>query len=266
MARQASFYDYESFIEKFEPKETTDDCYTPPEVMDAVESYVEERWGLDRASFVRPFRPGGDYEDFDYPEGCVVVDNPPFSILTGIQAFYMERGIRFFLFAPTLTCLSGRRCMEVDHIVCGSDITYENGAVVRTGFVTNLDGEHVLEADPDLGDAINAANAARLAKNKKQLPKYSYPDCVITSARANYLASHGTPLRVRRSDALKISALDAQRGRGKSIFGGGLLLSEAAAAERAAAERAAAERAAANVWKLSHRELEMQRMLGRAEP
>lgn len=29
--QQAAHYDYEAFVEKFEPKKTTDDCYTPPE-------------------------------------------------------------------------------------------------------------------------------------------------------------------------------------------------------------------------------------------
>ena len=270
------FEDYDGFVEKFKPKKTTDDCFTPPEIMEVVNGYVAERWGLDPSTFARPFWPGGDYESFDYPEGCVVVDNPPFSCLTKIQEFYLSRGIRFFLFAPSLTCMSNKRCMEVDHIVCGSNITYENGAVVRTGFVTNLDTEYVLEADPALGKAINDANAARLAKVKKTVPKYVYPDAVLTSARAQWLAAHGTPFRVRRRDACKISKLDAQDGKG--IFGGGLLLSERAAAEhaaaeraaaeraaaeRAAAERAAAERAAAEVFELSDRELAMQAMLGR---
>ena len=265
------FEDYDGFVEKFKPKKTTDDCFTPPEIMEVVNGYVAERWGLDPSTFARPFWPGGDYESFDYPEGCVVVDNPPFSCLTKIQEFYLSRGIRFFLFAPALTCMSNKRCMEVDHIVCGSNITYENGAVVRTGFVTNLDTEYVLEADPALGKAINDANAARLAKVKKTVPKYVYPDAVLTSARAQWLAAHGTPFRVRRRDACKISKLDAQDGKG--IFGGGLLLSERAAAEhaaaeraaaeRAAAERAAAERAAAEVFELSDRELAMQAMLGR---
>ena len=43
-------------------------------------------------------------------------------------------------------------------------------------------------------------------------------------------------------------------GTPKVIFGGGLILSDRAAAERAAAERAAAERAAATKWELSARE------------
>ncbi len=245
--------------------------------------YVRERWGVYEADIVRPFWPGGDYEAFEYPEGCTVVDNPPFSMLSKIQGFYLDRGIRYFLFAPSLTCLSHRRdCMRVDHIVCDCDITYANGAVVRTSFVTNLEPRYVLEADPGLGDKLNAANRARLKADKTSIPKYEYPNEVITSARAQYFAAHHTPYRVRREDACYISELDSQRTHGKSIFGAGLLLSERAAAERAAAERAAAERAAAEraaaeraaaeraaaeraaayKWELSERERAMQALLG----
>ena len=76
-----SFTDYEGFVEKFKPKRTTDDCYMPPEVYAVVLDYVRERWGVEEADVVRPFWLGGDYEAFEYQEGCVVVDNPPFSIL-----------------------------------------------------------------------------------------------------------------------------------------------------------------------------------------
>lgn len=30
------FEDYDGFVEKFKPKKTTDDCYTPPDVYDCV--------------------------------------------------------------------------------------------------------------------------------------------------------------------------------------------------------------------------------------
>ena len=267
-----SFEDYDAFVEKFKPKKTTDDCYTPPEIYDVVLGYVRDRWGVSNDDVVRPFWPGGDYESFDYPDGCCVVDNPPFSILSKIQAFYIERGVRFFLFAPALTCLSGKSCMHVDHIICNCAVTYANGAVVNTAFVTNLDDEHVLESVPELGRAINTANAAQLAATKRTVGNYVYPYDVLTAARAGWLAAHGTPFKVRRSDACKISKLDAQAAADKTIFGGGLLLSSAAAAERAAAERAAAERAAAEraaaeraaamVWELSDRERTMQALLG----
>lgn len=80
--------DYQAFVEKFKPKKTTDDCYTPDNVYDAVADWVAAEYGLDRAAFVRPFWPGGDFERFAYPADCVVVDNPPFSILSRIIRFY----------------------------------------------------------------------------------------------------------------------------------------------------------------------------------
>jgi len=256
--------EYRAFVDKFKPKKTTDDCCTPPEIYDVVAEWVADRYGVDRAGFVRPFWPGGDYEREEYPDGCVVVDNPPFSILSTICHFYVTHGVRFFLFAPSMTCLdaSGRaHVMETNHILCNANITYENGAVVRTGFVTNLDTDGtVLESCPDLGDALNAKDNELRRATTASLPKYVYPDNVMTAAKAQWFASHHTPYRLNRRDCCHIGKLDAMGGNG--IFGGGLLLSERAAAERAAAERAAAERAAAHRWELSEREREIVRRLG----
>ena len=100
---------YEEFVEKFKPKKTTDDCYTPPRVYEAVKDWVVKEYGIDPTKIVRPFYPGGDYERFEYPEGGVVLDNPPFSILSKILRFYDERGIAYFLFAPTLTIFSSAK-------------------------------------------------------------------------------------------------------------------------------------------------------------
>ena len=112
--------EYKAFVEKFKKKKTTDDCYTPPNIYDAIADWVAREYGLSRADFVRPFFPGGDYQRFDYPPGAVVVDNPPFSILAEIVAHYRDTGRRFFLFAPTLTLffflLLAPRC----HAVCRS--------------------------------------------------------------------------------------------------------------------------------------------------
>ncbi len=75
------FYDYDGFVEKFKPKKTTDDCYTPQVVYDAVLGWVREKYQLDDAPIVRPFYLGGDFENYDYPDGYVVV-NPPFSVFS----------------------------------------------------------------------------------------------------------------------------------------------------------------------------------------
>ena len=96
---------YEEFVEKFKPKRTTDDCYTPEGIYYVVRDYAIEKYGLQGRPIVRPFWPGGDYKNFDYIEGCVVIDNPPFSILAQILDFHEEKQIDFFLFAPQLTVI-----------------------------------------------------------------------------------------------------------------------------------------------------------------
>ena len=249
--------DYKAFVDKFKPKKTTDDCYTPENVYEAVASWVESEYGVDRSDFVRPFWPGGDYERFDYPDGCIVVDNPPFSILTPICSFYRMHGIRFFLFAPAMSCFLR---VEGTCAVCASAaITYENGAAVRTSFITDMEPDYVARTAPSLFDAIEAANDENLKKAKKSVPKYEFPMHVVTAAKLGWMSVHHTDLRIRRSEAARITSLDAMDAAGKGgIFGGGYLLSERAAAERAAAERAAAER-----WKLSERELGMVELLGK---
>jgi hypothetical protein len=108
MDAKASAEQYDAFVDKFKPKKTTDDCYTPDNIMEAVQDWVAAEYHRDKALFVRPFWPGADYTQADYPDGCTVVDNPPFSILAQIATWYSERGIPFFLFGPALTICSAR--------------------------------------------------------------------------------------------------------------------------------------------------------------
>lgn len=51
--------DYKAFVEKFKPKKTTDDCYTPENVYKAVMEWACEEYGIDPEKIVRPFWPGG---------------------------------------------------------------------------------------------------------------------------------------------------------------------------------------------------------------
>lgn len=245
--------EYDDFVAKFEPKKTTDDCYTPPLVYDAIRDWACEQYGIDPGSIVRPFYQGGDYEAFDYPDGCVVLDNPPFSILSQICDFYLNRGIRFFLFAPSLTAFSGKSvAMRMNHIVCDADIIYENGACVKTAFVTSYGGDIVAQTAPDLGAKIAEAVKKIKAMTTATKPKYIYPDHIVTAAMLQRYSKYGVNFRVRRGDCVLIAALDDQRRAGKTIFGGGLLLSEKAAAETAAAE----------TWRLSPREKAIIATLG----
>lgn len=100
--------------------------------------YCVQRYGIDPEKVVRPFWPGGDYERMAYPEGCVVVDNPPFSIISKICKWYQVHGVRFFLFAPYLTNFS-THFDGLTHVVCDADVVYENGAKVNTAFLTNME-------------------------------------------------------------------------------------------------------------------------------
>ena len=246
--------EYTAFVDKFKPKKTTDDCITPPEIYEVILEWAMGRYGFAREDVVRPFWPGADYTAIDYPDGCVVLDNPPFSILQRIINDYMASGIRFFLFGPTMTALGGSTVLTINHIICHGSITYENGASVPTSFYTNLDTDGtVLESAPDLADAINAKNDELQKATKASLPKYVYPDEVITAAKVNWFCAHHTPYRLNARDCVPIKALDHQLPHGKVIFGGGLLMSERAAAERAAAKR----------WQLSDRELEIVKQLGK---
>ena len=252
--------EYSEFLEKFEPKKTTDDCYTPDNVYDAVANWVADEYGLNRESFVRPFYPGGDYQKYKYKNGCVVVDNPPFSIMAEIIRFYSTNGIRFFLFAPALTLFSARD-VDVTYITTGSPIVYENGAVVSTSFITNLDMYRIRTA-PELFEAIDKVNRQNLRKSNKELAVYSYPEHVVTSAMAQKWSKYGVDYHLEKEHCVAVSALDSQKEQGKSIYGGGFLISYPAAAEKAAAEKAAAEQKEINVWGLSERELKMIAELG----
>lgn len=240
--------EYEAFVEKFKPKLTTDDCYTPPEVYDAVKNWACKRFNIDPQKIVRPFYPEGDYESFDYSDGAVVLDNPPFSILLQIVKHYTARRIPFFLFAPSLMCFGTvKNAPGVSLIIVDAQIKYANGAKVPPSFVTNLNGDIVAETAPELDALLDEVQRQLRAERVKSLPKYAYDDHVLTAAMLKKYARAGVEFKVRRSECVCISKLDAQRDAKKTIFGSGLLLSE---------------KAAEIVWKLSDRERALIAELG----
>ena len=259
--RQQTFNDFDGFVAKFEPKKTTDDCYTPPLVYEAVKGWACREYEIDPSKVVRPFCPGGDYESYDYSGGKVVIDNPPFSILSKICAFYTDNGIPFFLFAPALTLFTTARRSGVHMIASNCPVTYDNGACVNTSFVTNM-GDDLIRTAPDLVKLVNDANRQTLRQLHRQLPKYSYPPELLTVSRLHKIGMLGVEYRVKSSDVAYVSKLDSQRAAGKAVFGGGYLLSDAKAAELKAAELKAAELKAAELkaaddvtmWQLSDRE------------
>lgn len=279
--------DYNDFLDKFEVKKTTDDCYTPDLVYDAVLDWVRNEYGIyDDAKIVRPFYPNGDYEHEDYPDGCVVVDNPPFSILSEILRFYIDNSVKFFLFAPALTLFSPR--VDCCRIPTGVSITYENGANVSTSFMTNLDTDNAIRTAPDLYKTVDSANKQNREELSKPVNlKYKYPSHVITSAMVSGWCELGVEFSIPKGNEYQVGCLDAQKEYDKTIFGSGFLLSDECAreAERAKADaeraKADAERAKALeaakalgdgvevepdgsvVWRLSERELAIIEGLGK---
>ena len=250
---------YDDFVEKFKPKKTTDDCYTPENIYNAVLDWCVKEYGVDKNKVVRHFYPGGDFENFDlYKEHSVVIDNPPFSILSKIVGFYAHYGIKFFLFAPTLTLFSAATVRDyICYLATGANITYENGAVVRTSFITNLeDKELQCRTTPDLRKILDQLNDKNTTT--KSLTKYEYPPELITATQLIRLSKSGIKFSFKKSECRGVDSLDAQKAYKKTIFGDGFLLSETKTAERLAAERQIKEKEDKKFyWELSDREREI---------
>ena len=258
--------EYDAFTAKFEPKKTSDDCYTPENIYRTVSRWVAEEYGLNSERFLRPFWPGGDYEREYYPDGCVVVDNPPFSCLKQIVVFYNSHSIPFFLFCPALT---PPNVDDAAILAVGCDVVYENGATISTSFVTNLEPGIVLRTAPDLYRALRKENDLNLAQLRRRKPKkYEYPAHIITPALAQRYSQYGIRFTLREKEAVKVRALDAQREAGKEIFGYGWLISDEAADNRIAANHAAdaaafEEKENRTTWRLSDREKAIVQSLGK---
>ena len=222
---------YEEFEEKFKPKKTTDDCFTPVSVYETIKDWVCEEYNIkDETPIIRPFYPGGDYENYEYPKECVVIDNPPFSILAEIKRFYISHGIKFFLFAPHLTLFSSQE--EASYIITDAKIIYENGANVDTSFVTNLE-KFKMRTAPELRRRLCEAQK----NNKEALPKHEYPNNVTTAALLGKIAD--VEFKVAAQECEFIRRLDSQKESGAALYGSGYLLSDKAAEAKAEAEKTA---------------------------
>ena len=246
-SQKGLFNDYEGFVEKFKPKKTTDDCYTPPAVYDYVLQYVADHCDIDGMTVVRPFYPGGDYESLVYPDNCVVIDNPPFSIIAQIVRFYLKRGIKFFLFAPHLTLFSAD--LDCTRIVCGAAIVYENGAKSKYIFLSNMFGEAGVIGDPVLYEGIDAICSAP----KAELPKYKYPDCVLMVSDVAYIVKNKGEIRIDKREMLHRSALDAQKKRENDLRFRFFNLTYRR--RKSCRRKSSGEKKEAIVWELSEREM-----------
>ncbi len=215
------FDDYEVFKEKFVHKKTTDDCYTPDSVYECVKEWVFEKYPqIKDCSIVRPFYPNGNYKEYDYSDNCIVLDNPPFSILSQIIKWYCDKGIRFFLFAPSLT-VAQQGALDVCFICANARIVYENGALVNTSFVTNIETENKILLVPDLNKRIQDVQKYKAKKKKKNV---TYPKNVINIAILGKLINAGIELHIKARECAFVDMVN-----GYKVFGGGFILNDEAA-------------------------------------
>ena len=236
--------DYDAFVEKFKPKKTTDDCYTPDYIYDVVLGWLRNNINLEGKEIIRPFWPGGDYKTFNYPENCVVVDNPPFSILAEIKNWYWEHNIQYFLFAPHLTLFSSYKENQT-YIITDASIIYANGANVNTDFVTNLQefSQYGIIGEPELKMAIEEAQkkARQKEREKNNFPGYIYPEHLVTTSSIAYIINGGLGVKIPKKEMIFTRRLDAQIPIKKAVYGGGFLCSNRIA-EKLKAEKLKAEK------------------------
>lgn len=201
---------YEEFVAKFQTKKTTDDCYTPPAIYDAVQKWAISHSEIDisQLKIIRPFYPGGDYESEDYT-GSVVIDNPPFSILSKIVRFYEENEIPYFVFGFLNTMGAVYQMKAHCYIVIDEDIVYENGAKIPTCFITNLIKSHKIILAKSLAEELYKLQEHHPIINSKRGPR----------------AHNAADLRKYIKRLPEDTGLDIE-GRDKSLYGGGFILTK----------------------------------------
>jgi hypothetical protein len=207
---------YEEFLDKFKHKLTTDDCYTPENVYEAILGHLKLKTpeSFRGRKIMRPFYPGGDFEKEDYTN-AIVFDNPPFSIISKIKNFYEERDIPYFLFAPHLIVFNIR---AKNLIVVGASIVFSNSARINISFISNLFGVQKIIVDGGLYQKIKDAQSKLTS-----LPKYSYPSELLSASKLGDYAKYGYNFSIKSNEVKFIRALDSQKPLKKNIFGGGAL-------------------------------------------
>ena len=215
------FHDYESFLAKFaDSPKTTDDCFTPQDVYQAVVDYVGTIIDMSDKVVLRPFFPGGDYENAEYPYNGIVIDNPPFSMFLPIVKFYTARKIPFFLFGPGMTIVWASKYCTV--LCINNNIVFENGAKVACNFASNLFGDTVAMTAPRLSQAI-AACPSQIIKPKNA--QYAYPDNMLCVSDLQAICKGGVDFAVSREETHMIDKMDLHPKK-CNIFGTRFLVSD----------------------------------------
>ncbi len=175
----------------------TDECYTPEDVYNAVKDWVCTNFLLPNSTlFERPFYPGGDYKKAleTMPDGAIVLDNPPFSLLKEIVETYQQKGVKFFLFAPGNLLTKYLYTSGTSLVACAVPMhfitpltTTTKRVTVKCNFYTNLYKRPGLYAEPCLYQRISSLYS-RTDTNAHKNPLL--PGQVSVSY-AQYLAKHG---------------------------------------------------------------------------
>lgn len=245
---------YEEFIAKFDKtaKKTTDDCYTPREIWEAVKEYVCNKYDITPEQIIRPFYPGGDYQKEEYKQGGVVVDNPPFSMVNKICTWYEERGIRYFLFTDGKRVTFPNAPWRTIIFVSGI-ITYENGAKILTNFVTNMEYGTLFRTEPVLSEKIRQIQGT--GRNAKEI---IIPGQTLSLTDAERLARDNVEFNLSLEEAFGAASITEKYRRIYSC----LVLSDAATEKKKAAlaeaRRRKIERGAVEILEFSE-EIEEKR-------
>ena len=170
--------------------------------------------------------------------------------------FLCAEGYPLFFFAPTLTAFGSERNFEdICHIVTGAQIVYENGARVNTSFITNCELGIVARTDPALTEQIHSVQI----DTKKSIapPKYDYPSNLLTAATMGKLSKKGVDLTIKKGECVRVKRLDAQVADKKTVYGGGLLISDKLAESRVWQEEREIKEVKKICYGLSEREKEL---------
>ena len=215
------FHDYASYVAKFQLRDsekTTDETYTPQDVYEAILQYVGTICPLDDKEILRPFYPGGDYQNAEYPQDGIVIDNPPFSIFSQIVRFYTANHIPFFLFGPGMTIMNVLPYCTA--VIISRIIRFDNGAQISINFATNLLPDDILVTTAKQLDRHIALCPSQ--QTPRKLPKYDYPRNLLSVSTLQTLCRNdGEDISILRHQAHHIRRLDH-----KDLYGDHLIISD----------------------------------------
>ena len=248
---------YEQFIEKFKAKKTTDDCYTPITIYNIVKDFCISEYGIKEENIIRPFKPNGDYINEDYTNK-VVVDNPPFSIFSEIVNYYCDNNIKFFLFCNSLTAnFKLFHTKKVQYLNVALNLTYQNGAIVKTAFCTNLhDNDIFIINKPQLKKDIETENNRLVKANKKTIKKIKHHKNIITPALLNKISSVDFNIKYDECCNVRNKDIDGYN----SFFGDAFIIND----ERAQAQAQAQVQAQVQVQAQAQAQVQVQYNLSRS--